>query len=214
MEKPEKDKNSTPQNSTGTTLAIDKEQQKILETLKECGAFLEGHFLLSSGLHSERYFQCAQVLQYPKLAEKLAKQLADKMKELNGNIQVVIGPAMGGIIVAHELARIFGVRALFTERVEGKMTLRRGFSIQPNENVLAVEDVITTGGSTLEVMRAATEPGGKVVAVAAIVDRSGGAFKPTIPVYSLLQILVETYPPESCPLCKSGSPAIKPGSKK
>jgi len=189
-----------------------KEQQKVLETLKECGGFLEGHFLLSSGLHSEKYLQCAQLLQHPKLAEKFGKQLAEKVKELNVN--VVIGPAMGGIIVAHEVARALGVRALFTERVEGKMTLRRGFTIQPNENILAVEDVITTGGSTLEVMRAATEQAGKIVGVAALVDRSGGTFKPPVPVHSLVQIQVETYPPESCPLCQQGSQAVKPGSRK
>ena len=189
-----------------------KEQQKVLESLKECGGFLEGHFLLSSGLHSEKYLQCAQVLQYPKLAEKFGKQLADKVKELN--VTVVIGPALGGVIVAHEIARALGVRALFTERVEGKMTLRRGFSIKPNENVLAVEDVITTGGSTLEVMRAATEQGGKIVGVAALVDRSGGTFNPSIPVHSLVIMQVETYSPESCPLCKQGSQAVKPGSRK
>ncbi|MCX7919906.1 MAG: orotate phosphoribosyltransferase [bacterium] len=190
----------------------DKEQQKVLDTLKECGGFLEGHFLLSSGLHSGKYLQCALVLQYPKLAEKFGKQLAEKVKELK--VDVVIGPALGGVIVAHEVARALGVRALFTERVEGKMTLRRGFTIQPNEHVLAVEDVITTGGSTLEVIRAATEQGGKVVGVAALVDRSGGNFKPDIPVHSLVQIQVETYPPESCPLCKAGIPAVKPGSRK
>lgn len=190
----------------------DKEQQKVLDTLKECGGFLEGHFLLSSGLHSEKYLQCAQLLQHPKLAEKFGKQLADKVKDLK--IDVVIGPALGGVIVAHEIARALGVRALFTERVEGKMTLRRGFSIKPNENVLAVEDVITTGGSTLEVMRAASEQGGKIVGIAALVDRSGGTFKPEIPVHSLMQIQVETYSPELCPLCKQGSPAVKPGSRK
>ncbi|MDI6782808.1 MAG: orotate phosphoribosyltransferase, partial [bacterium] len=168
-----------------------KEQQRVLESLKECGGFLEGHFLLSSGLHSEKYLQCAQVLQHPKLAEKFGKQLADKVKDLK--VDVVIGPALGGVIVAHEIARALGVRALFTERVEGKMTIRRGFSIKPNENILAVEDVITTGGSTLEVMRAATEQGGKIVGVAALVDRSGGTFQPSIPVYSLVQIQVETF---------------------
>ena len=190
----------------------DKEQQKVLDTLKDCGGFLEGHFLLSSGLHSEKYLQCAQVLQYPKLAEKFGKQLADKFKEMK--IDVVIGPALGGVIVAHEVARALGVRAVFTERVEGKMTLRRGFSIKPTENVLAVEDVITTGGSTLEVMRAASEQGGKIVAVGALVDRSGGTFNPPVPVQSLMQIQVETYSPESCPLCKQGSQAVKPGSRK
>jgi orotate phosphoribosyltransferase len=189
-----------------------KEQQKVLETLKECGGFLEGHFLLSSGLHSEKYLQCAMLLQHPKLAEKFGKQLAEKVKEFK--IDAVIGPAMGGIIVAYEVARAFGVRALFTERVEGKMTLRRGFNIEPNENILVAEDVITTGGSTLEVMRAATERGGKIVAATALVDRSGGSFKPSVPVYSLIQIQVDTYPPESCPLCKQGSQAVKPGSRK
>lgn len=199
-------------NEHGKNNNHDKEQQKILETLKECGGFLEGHFLLSSGLHSEKYLQCAMVLQHPKLAEKFGKQLAEKVKELK--VDVVIGPAMGGIIVAHEVARALGVRAIFTERVEGKMTLRRGFTIQPNEHVLAVEDVITTGGSTLEVMRAATEQGGKIVGVAALVDRSGGTFKPSVPVNSLIQIQVETYSPESCPLCKQGAQAVKPGSRK
>jgi orotate phosphoribosyltransferase len=197
---------------SGNNNHLDKEQQKVLDALKDCGGFLEGHFLLSSGLHSEKYLQCAQLLQHPKLAEKFGKQLADKVKEIK--IDVVIGPALGGVIVAHEVARALGVRALFTERVEGKMTLRRGFSIKPNENVLAVEDVITTGGSTLEVMRAATEQGGKIVGVAALVDRSGGAFMPPVPVNSLMQIQVDTYPPELCPLCKQGSQAVKPGSRK
>ena len=183
-----------------------------LEIFKEKGAFLEGHFLLSSGLHSPNYLQCALILQYPDLSEKIAKEIAEKIpKDLQ--IDVVVGPALGGIIVAYELARALKVRGIFAEREEGKMKLRRGFTINPGEKVLICEDVVTTGGSALEVANLIKEHKGDVVAFACIVDRSGGKNIFDKPLYSLIQLKLDTYKPEECPLCKEEIPLVKPGSR-
>ena len=183
-----------------------------LEVFKEKGAFLEGHFLLSSGLHSPNYLQCALILQYPDLSEEIAKEIANKIpKDLK--IDLVVGPALGGIIIAYELARALKVRGIFAEREEGKMRLRRGFTVKPGEKVMVCEDVVTTGGSALEVANLIKEYGGDVVAFSCIVDRSGGRSIFDKPLYSLIQLNLETYQPEDCPLCKEGVPLVKPGSR-
>jgi orotate phosphoribosyltransferase len=187
-------------------------ENQILDVFRERGALLEGHFILSSGLHSDRYIQCALVLQHPPTAERLCAELAGKLRQLGA--AVVAAPALGGVIVSHEVARSLGVRALFTERREGAMSLRRGFSLKPGEPVLVVEDVITTGGSTRETMACVERAGGKVVGVGALIDRSGGKVDLGVPTASLVTLKVQNYNPEHCPLCKSGIPAIKPGSRK
>lgn len=188
-------------------------RDKYLETFIEARALLEGHFILTSGLHSPRYLQCAQVCQDPKLTAKLCKALAKKLKEFE--IETVIGPAMGGIIVAYELARALGVRGIFAERKEKEMELRRGFAIRPGERVLVVEDVVTTGGSSKEVSELVVAAGGVVVAVASLVDRTSGRNPGFgVPFFSLLKIDVPTYEAGDCPLCREGLPLVKPGSKK
>jgi orotate phosphoribosyltransferase len=185
---------------------------KYLQTFIDAGALLEGHFLLTSGLHSPRYLQCALVLQDPALAGRLCKDLAGKLKDLK--VETVIGPALGGIVVAYELARALGVRGIFAERQDGQMTLRRGFQIRPGERLLLAEDVVTTGGSLKEVMAIVREAGGTVVGVASLVNRCGArdpAFG--VPFVSLLEIGVPTYEAAACPLCKQGQPVVKPGSR-
>jgi len=186
-------------------------ETEILEIFREDSALLEGHFILSSGLHSDRYLQCALVLQHPRIAEQLCSELAGKLRYLGA--AVVAAPALGGVIVSHEVARALGVRALFTERQEGVMTLRRGFSLKASEPVLVVEDVITTGGSTRETMTCIEQAGGKVVGVGALIDRSGGSVEMGVPMASLVTLAVQNYDPADCPLCKSGIPAVKPGSR-
>jgi len=186
-------------------------ENEILETFREHSALLEGHFILSSGLHSDRYIQCALVLQHPRVAEQLCSQLAAKLRDLHP--AVVAAPALGGVIVSHEVARALGVRALFTERQDGVMTLRRGFSLVPGEPTLVVEDVITTGGSTRETMTAVEQAGGRVVGVGALIDRSGGKADLGLPKAALVTLEVRNYDPADCPLCKSGIPAVKPGSR-
>ncbi|MFN3699526.1 MAG: orotate phosphoribosyltransferase [Dictyoglomus sp.] len=183
-----------------------------LEVFKEKNALLEGHFLLSSGLHSPNYLQCALILQYPDLAEKIAQEISKKISQ-DIKIDVVVGPALGGIIIAYELARALKVRGIFAEREEGKMSLRRGFSIKPGEKVLICEDVITTGGSAIEVANLVQSLGGEVVSFACIADRSGGKIVFDKPLYSLLKLSFDTYKPEECPLCKQGIPISKPGSR-
>ena len=186
-------------------------ETEILEIFRKDSALLEGHFILSSGLHSDRYLQCALVLQHPHIAEQLCSELAAKLRDLGAT--VVAAPALGGVIVSHEVARALGVRALFTERQGGAMTLRRGFSLKAGEPVLVVEDVITTGGSTRETMTSVEQAGGKVVGVGALIDRSGGAVDLGVPMASLVTLRVQNYDPANCPLCKSGIPAVKPGSR-
>ena len=186
-------------------------EKQALGLFTEHNALLSGHFRLSSGLHSEKYLQCALVLQYPDAAEKLSRALA---KKFSGNkIDVVIGPALGGVTLAYEVARAFGVRGLFTERQEGKMVLRRGFSIAKGEKVLVVEDVITTGGSTKEVIEVARSLGGEVVGVGSIIDRSAQRVDFGAPFQVLAKVKVDTFEEKDCPLCKKNIPVTKPGSR-
>ena len=173
---------------------------------------MTGHFLLSSGLHSPHYMQCALLLQKPWIAQELCRALTKKLTGLK--IDVVIGPALGGVLVSYEMARALKVRSLFAERVDGQMTLRRGFDLKKNEKVLVVEDVITTGKSMQEVIEVVKEKDAKLVAVASVVDRSDGAAIFDTDLFSLLKINIKTYRPEMCPLCKEGRvPVTKPGSR-
>jgi orotate phosphoribosyltransferase len=190
-------------------------QEALLRTFEERGALLSGHFLLTSGLHSPRYLQCARVLMDPVLASALGADLASALLPLLGKRDpaAVVAPALGGVIVAHEVARALGCRGLFTEREDGKMVLRRGFALAPGEGVVVVEDVITTGGSTREVLEAVSGHGAEVLAVGSLVDRSGGAVDLGRPRKSLLTLEVPTWPAASCPLCASGSTPVKPGSR-
>jgi len=186
-------------------------QEEVLDIYRSTGALLTGHFLLSSGLHSDRYLQSALVLQQPDTATKLCAELAHHFRDQG--IEVVIAPALGGVFVSHETARALGVRALFAERVNGELILRRGFTLKPGERVLVVEDVITTGKSTKETIEVVRRAGGVVVAAAALVDRSGGRAMLGVPYRSLVTLDVPTYEPEACPLCKAGSTPVKPGSR-
>ncbi len=185
--------------------------EQVLEIYRKTGALLTGHFLLSSGLHSEQYLQSALVLQQPDIATKLCAALADNFRDQR--IEAVIAPALGGVFVSHETARALGVRALFAERVNGELTLRRGFTIKPGERVLVVEDVITTGKSTRETIVVVRKAGGVAVAAGSLIDRSGGKADIGVPYRSLVTLDVPTYAPESCPLCKAGSTPVKPGSR-
>jgi orotate phosphoribosyltransferase len=185
--------------------------EQVLDIYKKTGALLTGHFLLSSGLHSEQYLQSALVLQQPDIATKLCLALAEHFK--NSSIEAVIAPALGGVFVSHETARALGVRALFAERVNGELSLRRGFTIKPGERVLVVEDVITTGKSTKETIEVVRKAGGVVIAAGSLVDRSGGKAPLGVPYKSLLTLDVPTYTSEACPLCKAGSTPVKPGSR-
>jgi orotate phosphoribosyltransferase len=189
-------------------------QDELKELFRKNNALLTGHFLLSSGLHSDTYFQSALILQYPKEAAKLAQALAEKLKEKDLEFDLVISPALGGLIIGQEMARVLGVRAIFTEKVDGKSTLRRGFSISRGERVLIVEDVITTGLSTKEVMDTVKPLGAQIRAVVSLVDRSAGKVDLDVPRFSLLSLEVKSYKSEDCPMCKSGSIPIKPGSRK
>lgn len=186
-------------------------EQQILDLFRRHGALLEGHFLLSSGLHSNRYLQSALVLQYPETARELGQQLADRLREYEAT--VVVSAALGGLFVGHEVARALGVRSVFTERVEGKMSLRRGFSATKGERAIVVEDVITTGRSTRETIDAIEAAGGQVVAAAALIDRSGGKAELAMPVRTLVQLEVPSFSPEICPMCASGETLVKPGSR-
>jgi orotate phosphoribosyltransferase len=187
-------------------------EQQTLAMFQETGALLEGHFQLTSGMHSPRYLQCALVLQHPERAAWIGRQLAAHFS--HEALSAVVAPAIGGIIVAHEAARALGVRALFSERENGAMTLRRGFRLEAGERVLVVEDVVTTGGSTRETIDAVTRAGGVVVGAGSVVDRSGGAVDIGVPRVALLTLDVPAYDPATCPLCQQGTPAIKPGSRK
>jgi orotate phosphoribosyltransferase len=175
------------------------------------GALLEGHFRLTSGLHSSGYLQCALVLQHPREAEACGEEIAAKVRDLNPH--VVLSPALGGIVIGQEVGRALGVRAIFAERQDGKLTLRRGLSLDAGERVLVVEDVVTTGGSTRETMEVARAAGATVVGAAAIIDRGGGQQNLDVPFHALATISLPTYQPESCPLCAAGQPVVKPGSR-
>lgn len=184
-------------------------RDEILQVFYDSQAILKGHFQLTSGKHANQYMQCAQVLKYPDKAALLINALKGK---LTGQYDLVVGPAIGGILVAYEMARQLGVPTLFTERENGKMSLRRGFQIQPGQRVLVVEDVITTGGSVQEAIECVQEAGGTVEEAAVLVDRSGGNHVLTVPVVSLLEIQLTTYDPDECPLCATSN-AVKPGSR-
>lgn len=185
---------------------------EVLNLFKETGALLEGHFLLTSGLHSPQYFQCAKVLQYPQHAQKLCWEIAYNF--MTEKVDVVIGPALGGIIVAQEVARLIHARAIFAEREDSKMTLRRGFEIKSGERVLAVEDVVTTGGSINEVIDLARGAGAALVGVGFLVDRSQQRLRFDVPKFAVVTMDVVTFAAESCPLCQQGLPLYKPGSRK
>jgi len=187
-------------------------QEQALEIFKKSGALLEGHFRLTSGLHSPNYFQCARVLQYPEYAEILCSEIASHFH--SQKIDAVISPAIGGIVVGQEVARLLGCRAIFAERETEQMTLRRGFAIATGENILAVEDVVTTGGSVKEVIALARAAGAAVKGAAFIVDRSSSRAQFDVPFFAVLKMEVVTYPPDDCPLCRQGVPVVKPGSRK
>jgi orotate phosphoribosyltransferase len=184
----------------------------VLDLFRGTHALLDGHFKLSSGLHSPSYLQCALVLQHPQHAEALGRALAEQLRSLGAN--VVLSPALGGLIIGHEVARALGVRAIFAERQDGALTLRRGFSLSPADRVVVIEDVVTTGLSTRETIVAATHAGGAVVGAGAIIDRSGGKADVAVPFHALARLDVPAYQPDACPLCASGVPITKPGSRK
>jgi orotate phosphoribosyltransferase len=183
----------------------------ILDLFRASGALLEGHFRLTSGLHSSGYLQCALVLQHPREAAICGAALADRVRDLG--VQVVLSPALGGIVIGQEVGRALGVRAIFAERQEGTLSLRRGFTLAPGEKVLVVEDVVTTGGSTKETIDVARAAGAEVVAAGSIIDRSGGQQRIDVPYHALAVVSLPTHPPESCPLCLAGLPVVKPGSR-
>jgi len=188
------------------------EKKKALKIFEKTGALLEGHFLLTSGLHSPHYFQCAKVLQYPEYTEMFCKDIVKNFK--NDKIDCVISPAIGGLIVGQECARLLGCRAIFAERENGVMSLRRGFQIERDERVLVVEDVVTTGGSVKEVAQLVKGVGAEVAGIGIIIDRSGGKRIFEDPCFSVFQMDVVTYKPGSCPLCTKDVPVVKPGSRK
>ena len=183
----------------------------VLDRFRRAGALLEGHFSLTSGLHSPGYLQCALVLQYPAEAEACGAAIAERVRALAPD--VVLSPALGGIVIGQEVGRALGVRAIFAERQDGKLTLRRGFSLSPDEKVLVVEDVVTTGGSTQETVDVARAAGARVVGAAAIIDRSGGRQRIDAPFHALATIALPTYEAAVCPLCAAGQPVVKPGSR-
>jgi len=186
-------------------------RDELLDLYRRAGALLEGHFRLTSGLHSPGYLQCALVLQHPQHAEMLGRAIADRTRELRPTL--VLSPALGGVVIGQEVARALGVRAIFAERQDGALTLRRGFMISENDRVLVVEDVVTTGGSTRETMQVARAAGGQVVGAASIVDRGARPEDLGVPYASLLAIDLPTYEPDKCPLCAQGLPVVKPGSR-
>ncbi|MBN2323753.1 MAG: orotate phosphoribosyltransferase [Spirochaetes bacterium] len=187
------------------------ERKRAESLLRTSGALLEGHFLLTSGNHSGRYIQCAALLSRPELAVEFMEDIAKEFAE--AGIDTVVAPAIGGIIVSYEVARILGARALFLERENGRMTFRRGFGVEKGERVLVVEDVITTGGSVIEVRDTVRENGAETAGFASIVDRSGGRFDPDSPYYYSIHMDIPIYDPEQCPLCREGKPVVKPGSR-
>jgi orotate phosphoribosyltransferase len=190
-----------------------------MQAFRETGAYLTGHFRLTSGLHSNEYLQCARVLQHPAIAERtgreLAVQLAPALESAGGSplCDLVAAPALGGLIIGHEVARALGCRFLFTERDNGKMVLRRGFSVQPGETAVVVEDVVTTGGSTREVIEVLRAAGARVLAAGSIIDRTGGKVDLGLPRVALAILNTVTWQPEECPLCRDGVPVEKPGSR-
>ncbi|HHU68818.1 MAG TPA: orotate phosphoribosyltransferase [Thermoanaerobacterales bacterium] len=186
--------------------------EQALQIFKKTGGYLEGHFLFTSGRHGDCYMQCAKVLQYPEYTFQFGAVIAEYFKDKG--VSAVIGPAVGGIVIAYEVARQLGVRALFAERENGIMTIRRGLEINPGEKLLIVEDVVTTGGSVKEVMEIVRENKGIAAGVGAVVDRTGGTIEFGVPFKAALTLKLNSYPPEQCPICKGGDiPLIKPGSR-
>ena len=186
--------------------------EQVIDQFRATGALLEGHFQLSSGLHSTVYLQCARVLQFPERAEAFGRAIAGQVQDQG--IQLVASPAIGGIVIGHEVARALGARFIWTEREAGQMTLRRGFTIAPGEKTLIVEDVITTGGSTRETLEAVRRAGADVVGAASIIDRSGGSADVGVPLLSLASLRVLSVESSVCDACKLGEPVVKPGSRK
>ena len=185
-------------------------QDDALALFRSSGAFLEGHFILTSGLHSPHYVEKFRVLEFPQYTSRLCQQIAE---DFGGNgVTVVLGPATGGIILAHEVGKHLGVRAMFTERIDGKMVLRRGFSLTEQDRVLLVEDIVTTGGSIFEVIDTVKGTGATLVGLGFLVDRSGGRVDFGIPAKPIITLDVVAYQPDDCPLCRQGIPAVKPGS--
>jgi orotate phosphoribosyltransferase len=187
------------------------DQSSVLDLFRRHGALLEGHFVLSSGLHSAGYLQSALVLQHPIQSEALGRALATKLR--GDGPTAVLSPALGGLIIGHEVGRALGVRALFAERADGRLVLRRGFTLGPADRVAVIEDVVTTGGSTRETIAVAEAAGAVVVSAAAIIDRSGGGTEFDVPFHALATLTIETCDPTSCPQCAAGSIAVKPGSR-
>jgi orotate phosphoribosyltransferase len=195
---------------------VTPQAESVLDLFRSTGAYLQGHFRLTSGLHSAEYLQCALVLQHPAAAERLGRLLAQELRALApGKIDLVASPALGGLIIGHEVARALGTRFLFTERdaATGKMTLRRGFTVAPGETAVVVEDVITTGGSTADVIDVLRAAGGQVAAAGSIVDRSGGRADVGVPRVALATLQIAAHHMEECPLCARGIPLAKPGSR-
>ena len=187
------------------------QERDLLNLMTELGALHQGHFLLSSGLHSDTYFQCARILQFPELARELGAAIAERFE--GETFDLVVSPALGGILIGHEVARALGRRFVFTERKNGVMTLRRGFTLQQSEKALVVEDVVTRGTSVREVAVAVEAAGGIVAGLAAIIDRTGGDADLPVPLQALARVTVATYDPAACPLCQRGDPVTKPGSR-
>jgi len=183
----------------------------VVDQFRHAGALLEGHFRLTSGLHSPGYLQCALVLQHPREAEAYGVALAGRLRDLGA--RTVLSPALGGIVIGQEVGRALGIRAIFAERVDGTLMLRRGFSLDPDETVVVIEDVVTTGGSTRETIEVARAAGARVVGAGAIIDRGGGLQRLDVPFHALAELSLPTYEPASCPLCLAGQPVVKPGSR-
>lgn len=183
----------------------------VRELLEGSGAFREGHFELSSGLHSQAYVQCALLLEDPRRARRVGRALARLLASLRP--AAVVSPALGGVIIGHEVAEALGVPFRFTERKDGRMTLRRGFHLAPGERVVIVEDVVTTGKSTNEAAEVVREAGGSVLAVGSVVDRTGGGEPFDVPFFSLIDLALSSWPPGECPLCREGGRPEKPGSR-
>jgi orotate phosphoribosyltransferase len=195
---------------------VTPQAESVLELFRSTGAYLEGHFRLTSGLHSPNYLQSALVLRHPAAAEKLGRRVAEELRVIvREPVALVVSPALGGLIIGHEVARALGTPFLFTERdpETRKMSLRRGFTVQPGETAVVVEDVITTGGSTVDVIQVLRAAGARVLAAGSIIDRSGGSADVGVPRVALATLQVAAHAPEECPLCRQGLPVVKPGSR-
>lgn len=187
------------------------DSEELLDLFRKSGALLEGHFRLTSGLHSSGYLQCALVLQHPASAERLGRELGGLLHDLRPT--VVLSPALGGVVIGQEVGRALGIRAIFAERQDGALMLRRGFTLGESDRVLVIEDVLTTGGSTRETIQVARATGGRVVGAGAIVNRSGKSPDLDVEFHALVELALPTYEPEKCPLCAQGLPVVKPGSR-